>query len=149
MHLEVREINGVNVHRIHSKISFALGIPDKLLKSYWFNWSSARNNRVVAFEAERDTTKGKKKNQMWERANICLLTEIDFATFLLFPWKSFTDFHCMKFFVSRFQVTPFSFHILKLTLQKNTVISVWIHRIKLTCPRTSGLLGVEEDVSSL
>lgn len=68
---------------------------------------------------------------------------------LLFPWKSFTDFHGMKFFISRFQVTPSRFHVWRLTLQEIVVISVWIHSIKLTCTRTSGLLGVEEEVSSL
>lgn len=68
---------------------------------------------------------------------------------LLFPWKSFTDFHGMKFFISRFQVTPSRFHVWRLTLQEIVVVSVWIHSIKLTCTRTSGLLGVEEEVSSL
>lgn len=35
---------------------------------------------------------------MWERASICLLAEIDWTMFLLFPWQSFTDFWGMKFF---------------------------------------------------
>lgn len=86
---------------------------------------------------------------MGEKISICLLTEIDFSTFLLFPWKSFADFRDMEFFISRFQVAPSRLSLVRLSLQETTVISFWTHSIKLTCVRTFGMLGVEEEISSL
>lgn len=36
-----------------------------------------------------------------------MFTEIDFTMLLLFPWKSFTDFHGMKFFYLQISGDPF------------------------------------------
>lgn len=49
---------------------------------------------------------------MGERASICLLTETDFITFLLFPWKSFTDFHGLIFFFFNLCISGDTFQFL-------------------------------------
>lgn len=141
-----KKISGVYIHKIHSKISFALGIPNRLLKRHWFNWSSVRKNIIVAFEAERKKKGGEREKSKYMSVNRNRLYHVFGVPMEIFHWLPWHEFF---FFISRYQVTPSSFYVLRLTLQESTVISIWIHSLKLTCPRTSGLLGLKEDVSSL
>lgn len=55
----------------------------------------------------------------------------------------------MRFFISRFQVTPSRLGLVRLTLQETTGSRFWAHSVKHTCARTLGVLGVEEEISSL
>lgn len=83
----------------------------------------------MAFEAERDTEKGEKKLKCGKE-QVYVNRNRHHHIFLLFPWKSFTDFQGMLFFISRFRVIPFNLHMLTLMLVYRAAISIKLINIQ-------------------
>lgn len=95
---------------------------------------------AVVFEAKKGRINRKNKGKKKEKEQLTWLwTEIEFTTFVLFPWKSFTAFHAVKR-LSSISGDPCSFHLLRLTLQKHCRLLLGTHRAACM-PKTIWLAG--------